>query len=120
MREENYGLNRQFNENLDGMKEHPEMYASPRLQYLRNFVNIVTRCPDQFQSQEGDDTIELPVSQEDRGLGLTPGYVKALADLEQGSENPVLSVLAVDPQYWKDAWGIKNGINLPCGKCPFG
>jgi hypothetical protein len=99
-------LHKEFESFLSAMKEYPEMYAAPRLRYLRNFVNLVTRCPDQYKSQAGDDTIELPVPQEDRGLAITPGYVKALADLESGSANPVLLVLAVDSEYQKDVWGI--------------
>ena len=64
-------LHQEFESFLCAMKERPQMFAHPRVRYLREFVSLAYRCPEEYCIQDGDNTIDLPPNPEDRGLELT-------------------------------------------------
>eukprot|EP00581_Thalassiosira_minuscula_P010350 CAMPEP_0183702830 /NCGR_PEP_ID=MMETSP0737-20130205/806_1 /TAXON_ID=385413 /ORGANISM="Thalassiosira miniscula, Strain CCMP1093" /LENGTH=358 /DNA_ID=CAMNT_0025929507 /DNA_START=84 /DNA_END=1157 /DNA_ORIENTATION=- len=101
-------LHQEFAHFLSGVSEHPEMYAAPRLRYLRDFVNLAQRFPNVFTTEDGDDTTTMPLPPGDRGLEVTKGSVTSLADMEASPVDlPVLSVYAAKPGYHRDTGVVR-------------
>ena len=96
---------------LEAIKNNPNMYQSPRLLYLRNFVSYVSRHEDTFSSCSGDDTIELAVP---RGPDATEGYVKALTELKSGMDilgfgvPPILIVYSTETENYNEVTNLTN------------
>mmetsp|Transcript_3957 Transcript_3957/g.7364 ORF Transcript_3957/g.7364 Transcript_3957/m.7364 type:complete len:364 (-) Transcript_3957:57-1148(-) len=96
-------FHQEFAQFLSGVSEHPQMYAAPRLRYLRDFVSLAHRFPDVFRTEDGDDTITMPLSPGDRALEVTKGFVTSLAEMEVSPvDEPVLLVYATKPGYHND------------------
>lgn len=105
------GIHQSVETLLEAVKINPNMYLSPRLLYLRNFVSFVNRNDETFSVCSGDDTIELAVP---RGPDTTEGYVKALSELRSGSDivgwdgTPILTVYSTETQHYNEVTSLVN------------
>ena len=53
------GIHQSVQTLLEAVKINPNMYLSPRLLYLRNFVSFVNRNDETFSVCSGDDTVRF-------------------------------------------------------------
>ena len=105
------GMHQSVETLLTAIKQSPNMYQSPRLKYLRDFVSFVNRNEETFSLCSGDDTIELPVP---RGPDATEGYVKTLTELKSGMDilgfgvPPILIVYSTETENYNEVTNIPN------------